>query len=469
MKLKSPSVGPIVGFTDYFQSRIWLRGDFEPQNGSYRRCFGAIRYKKEADLVWSATKVGKLSPNFDMSGVFPLTGLSEDTGYLYQVGWFFADAELEDMQEFGKLDWSGASTGSFRTGTSDTAKQRSYIVGSCRYLLRLFGGTIFDDRGDKVFRSILDQIKKMCQVDGLLMIGDQVYADDLNFFAPDRRLDQFLERYRMVFSQPHIRELMSSIPTYMILDDHEIEDNWPSKATKKDMVSLYPQAIHAYQVYQCSHSPLFSLDAQNNITGTLSHFWYNFSDGCADWFVMDTRTERIWSDNSNKRRMVKQSQLEALLAWLADGSGLVKLVVTSVPLFPDLNSDSDDKWCGYLSERSQILDFILENKISKVAFVSGDVHCSFTAQLTSPNDPDFRVFSIISSSFFWPYPHMEKDDFVLNGLLQTMGKYKYSVTESSLVHSTDNFARLDVDTDGISVSFFERKGDSLGKSIRLDF
>ena len=133
---------------------------------------------------------------------------------------------------------------------------------------------------------------------------------------------------------------MARVPTYMILDDHEIEDNWPSKANSQDWLTLYPHAIHAYQIYQCSHSPLFELDKEARIDGTLSKFWYTFQDGCADWFVMDSRTERTWSEIATKRSMIKRSQMKALLDWLNDGSKRVKLVVTSVPFFPDLKSET---------------------------------------------------------------------------------------------------------------------------------
>jgi alkaline phosphatase D len=167
--------------------------------------------------------------------------------------------------------------------------------------------------------------------------------------------------------------------------------------------------------------------------------------------------------------MIKSVQMIALLQWLSEGSDRVKMIVTSVPFIPDLRTDADDKWGAYLAERSKILDHILANKIRRVAFVSGDVHCSFTSQITAPDDPQFRVYSIISSSLFWPYPHMEKSDFIFKGELATSGKHTYVMGKSSTVHSQDNFARLDIDLNGIQVAYFERKGKALGRAITLPF
>lgn len=467
MKLNEPTVGPIIGYTTANQSRIFVRGQLERVESGFRRCFAVIRWRRlNRNKGWSEPLFNKLSPNFDMTGVLVLDGLSPDTDYEYQVGWFFAEAELDNVKALTEADIEWPASRHFRTSVSNKRAARSFVVGSCRYLLRLFGGTFYDDRGDKVFRSVLEQIsKKNMPVHGLLMIGDQIYADDLNFVSPDTRLDQFLERYRIVFQQEYVKELMGQVPTYMILDDHEIEDNWPSKATDRDRITLYPHAIHAYQIYQCSHSPLFDKVVDGRIDGTLSHFWYKFSDGCSDWFVMDTRTERILSESGN--RLINDEQMDALLSWLTDKSGRVKFVVSSVPMFPDLSIDSDDKWSAFPTQRTKILEHIRSNGVRKVIFISGDVHCSFCSKLTTESDPDFLVYSVVSSSFFWPYPHTSQGDFLFGEQLSDTGETEYRTDLIGDVFSTDNFARIDVAPHEVLVTYYERKGDQLGQTVKL--
>jgi alkaline phosphatase D len=464
MKIQLPTVGPIVGYTTSDQVRLWLRGDFQKTPDGYRRCFGVAQVRVP-DQSFGSPQFVKLPPYFDMTGVCAFSGLQAETVYEYRAGWFFAETELENLDHNQELDWTSGISGRFRTGSSDAQRERSYAVGSCRYLLRVFGGSFFDERGDKTFHSILDQIDNQTspqQIDALVMVGDQIYADDLNFVAPDTTIDQYLQRYREAFTQPYLRKLMSRVPTYMVLDDHEIEDNWPSKATQKDWVMLYPHAIHSYQIYQCSHSPLFGLDAKNRLTGTPDCFWYSFQDGCCDWFVTDSRTERVWSSDPDKRRMMSDAQMAGLLNWLNNKSGRVKMIVTSVPFFPDLKSESDDKWSGFIPERTKILDFILTNNIGKVVFLSGDVHCSFSAELITPRDPAFKISSIVSSSFFWPYPHMDSGEFAFDDSLKSSSQNSYTVVNASAVFSTDNFARVRVDPNGMTISFFQRKGELLG-------
>lgn len=471
MKIELPTVGPVVGYTGPNFVRFWAKGKFEKTADGYRRRFGVARIRPKGG-EFGKPQFNKMTPTFDMSAVIAFGGLQPETDYEYQFGWFFDESDLEKVGKVQALVWEEVDIQNFRTAAADATRPRSYVFGSCRYFLRLLGGTFCDHRGDKTFRSILEQIADKQRVDALLMVGDQIYADDLNFFAPDTKADQFLERYRIVFSQEHIRRLMSSVPTYMILDDHEIEDNWPEKATDKDRLHLYPAAMHAYQVYQASHSPVFDLDKKTKrIDGTMEELWYKFQDGCCDFFVMDSRTERVWSKIPEERQMIGQPQLKELKKWLNDGSGRVKMVITSVPVFPDLKNESPDKWSGFLPQRTEILDFILEKKVQKVVFLSGDVHCSLSAQLISSKDPNFRVTSIISSSFFWPYPHMDEGGFMLKGKLKVTSGNDYNVVfdKKCKVAFTDNFTRLEVTSQDLTVKVYERKGDQIGSAITYQF
>ncbi len=471
MKLLPPTVGPIVGHTTTDATRIWLRGDVSRREGGYRRAFGAVRIRALGARQWGAPVFTKLQPHFDATGICVMQGLAAATEHEYQAGWFHAERELTELRPAMPLDWSVAATGGVRTTPATSDVPRRYVVGSCRYLLRMFDGALFDERGDKTFRSILAQHEAPDgRLDGLVMLGDQIYADDLGLFGAERSVDDYLARYRLVFGQQALRRLMSLVPSYMILDDHEIEDNWPNRATSRDRVTLYPAAIHAYQVYQASHSPLFGLSSASRVDGTPTRFWYTFNDGCCDWFVMDTRTERRYRGGPDEDRMLDDRQFAALLDWLGDSSGRVKLIASSVPFFPDVEGDGSDKWTGFRRQRAEILDHIFRRKVPRVVFVSGDVHCSFVAELTATGRRGPKVTQIVSSSFFWPYPHTGSREFRRDGRLDVpRGGAAYRVSGPPEVLATDNFARLDVSPDAITVRYFGRKGQPLAPARRVGF
>lgn len=452
MNLRQLTVGPIVGETTPIRTRIWGRGDTHVVEDQPRRCFGAIRHRENGGQNWKPHRIFKMNPNFDQTGIAILDGLKPETRYEYQMGYFFSDAELEDA-DFVESDWSSVSTGTFLTASNDRKKSRTLVIGSCRYLLKTFLGSFFDNRGDKTFRSILRQIKAGTEIHQLIMMGDQIYADDLNVFNPDKTIFDFYKRYRDVFSQKHIRSLMSQVPTYMTLDDHEIEDNWPQKASEKDWKTLFPIAIHAYQTYQLSHSPAIPIK-QGKLEGTPKKLWYTNTDGCLDLFITDSRTERYLGNGI--REMISVEQMNALKQWLNDNSGRVKVIVTSVPFIPDSTSESGDKWSGFNQQRNEILAHIEKNQIQRVVLFSGDVHASMSMELISPSN--LKIISVISSPFFWPYPHPSARRFKLKGKIDGGKTGEFRLTNASRVINDDNFTRVKIDLKKVIIDVYERKG-----------
>ena len=67
----------------------------------------------------------------------------------------------------------------------------------------------------------------------LLLLGDQVYADEVH---PRRRgrldgeevvdYDDYVKLYIAAWGEPVIRWLLSTVPSAMIFDDHDVHDDW---------------------------------------------------------------------------------------------------------------------------------------------------------------------------------------------------------------------------------------------------
>ncbi len=91
------------------------------------------------------------------------------------------------------------------------------------------------------------------------MERDEIYADMLNRHIPIGLADtfeEFQERYHSAFGSPRMRRLLRQLPTYMILDDHEIEDNWTQdRIHSREKLLLFNIAITAYASYHWSHGP----------------------------------------------------------------------------------------------------------------------------------------------------------------------------------------------------------------------
>ena len=107
----------------------------------------------------------------------------------------------------------------------------------------------------------------------LLLIGDQVYADDVSpqtkryiqatraaASAPQDEVLDFSEYtmlYREAWSQPSIRWLLSTVPSAMIFDDHDVHDDWNTSESWVDEMRAtswwserITAAIATYWIYQ---------------------------------------------------------------------------------------------------------------------------------------------------------------------------------------------------------------------------
>lgn len=453
-----PTVGPIIGHTTTNHTRIFLRGELHKD----ALVFAGIRYRAFGDERWSKGVFAKLTNVRDMSDVIALNDLACDTEYEYQAGWFSPMSPVhtvESVQEL-PLQWP-RDLYRFRTPSSKTSTPRAYVVGSCRYLRMTGGEPASPHHGDRIFASIT-KVAHQAEppISALLMTGDQVYVDDLNFIAPDREYKEILSKYRTAFSQPHIAKLMSGVPTYMILDDHEIEDNWPSNKSKSD-VDLYKNAMASYELYQASHSPAHEQLANGQLRRDLDRYWYQFSEGDIEWFVTDSRTRRNLS--ADDRRILDDQQEQALCKWLINSPARVKFVVTSVMFYPDRKRLGDDAWKAFPEQRLRLLETIRTHGIKNVVFVSGDVHGSLTSRLTHSEDPNFEIHTIVSSPLCNSklLPYAKASTFILDQpLVRTAaGDYRHELT--STVISEDNFAHLIVDAEHIRVSYHDREGKLL--------
>ncbi|MHC8356157.1 alkaline phosphatase D family protein [Pseudomonas sp. LB3P81] len=453
-----PTVGPIIGHTTTHHARIFLRGELQKDT----LVFGGIRYRRSGDAHWSKGVFAQLTIERDMCDVIALNDLAADTVYEYQAGWFSPMSPVhtvETIQEL-PLQWP-RDVYRFSTQASNPEAPRAYIVGSCRYLRMTAGAPALPHRGDRIFASITNLAQRAeTPISALLMTGDQVYIDDLNIIAPDREYKEILSKYRTAFSQPHIAKLMSGTPTYMILDDHEIEDNWPANKNKNDD-HLYNNAIAAYELYQASHSPAHELFEDGNINQHLARYWYQFTHGDIEWFVTDSRTRRNLS--AGDRRILDEEQETALCNWLIHSPARVKFVVTSVMFYPDRKRLGDDAWKAFPEQRLRLLETIRTHRIKNVFFVSGDVHGSLTSRLTHSEDPDFEVHTIVSSPLCNSklLPYAKASTFILDQPLErtAAGDYRHELT--SEVISQDNFAHLVVDGERIRVNYHDRDGEPL--------
>jgi PhoD-like phosphatase len=147
--------------------------------------------------------------------------------------------------------------------------------GSCRYATP---GTVSTDDGIPpdaldVYAATTAGTPEDEWPDALVLLGDQVYADELTpgtekWIAQRRSLDkppgkqaadfeEYTRLYAESWTDPQVRWLLSTIPSSMIFDDHEMIDDWNTSAAWRAKVSQEPWwterilgGLASYWIYQ---------------------------------------------------------------------------------------------------------------------------------------------------------------------------------------------------------------------------
>lgn len=554
LSLRPPGLGPIVGHTTNKSARLWIRAadpdDKDIHLNQQRRTLGVVALVKKNNQKISAQKIRayyfRLHRKYDRTGVFTLgedrcltatpddqqvAGLQADTVYEARLGSLTLDApdqfnmdvsnrELTDklpdpriwIEDLGRLNASGSSV-RFRTFPDSQDKEfRSFafLLGSCRY-----PGFLSQKNADRIFKPMVGQVKNpMTKGSGghqnpaafTLMVGDQIYADLYNRL-PTGRADtarEFQKRYLSAFGTPYMRELLRSAPNYMILDDHEIEDNWHQDRMRSTLKSeLFNLAISAYRSYQWVHGPKTFGD----------RLYYKFDYNGYPFFVLDTRTHRYIDDDPDslednhllgRPRLDpddERTQLDHLIGWLMEqDKDIPKFIVSSSVFVPSPLSarwgrdgtsekkirwkEESDSWPGFPVTKATILRTMIEEKIQNVIFLSGDIHSSCVSEIRFSGGKGMeklKAFSVVSSAFHWPYwfadgdpanfvhdstATKQEDTFPINGPHDIPGSASGPCIDykSSNFTQENNFCRIEIDGDHCQL--LVKPIDDRGKIIR---
>ena len=264
----------------------------------------------------------------------------------------------------------------------------------------------------------------------LLLVGDQVYVDaTAGLFDPATRFDRFMTTYeRFHDREGALQDLVRRMAVYMMLDDHEIEDNWePGSGSKAD--ENMEQGRRAYLAFQRRAGPPQILPEPS--WDSKEPLWYTFERRGFPFFVADTRTERTARSAAtvNDARIMSKTQFEKLLCWLvAQPAAVPKFIASPSILLPRhlravhqghrASALRSDAWDGYPYSLHRILGFIATHQISNVVFLSGDEHLSCVARASitaTGSGQSVDIVSIHSSALHAPFPFANaiREDFVV--------------------------------------------------------
>lgn len=208
----------------------------------------------------------------------------------------------------------------------------------------------------------------------MLFLGDFIYVDVPERFG--KSVQEYRMQYRQVYASPDWAPVAQNLSWIHVLDDHEISNDWSSNTT-----GIYSAAVDPWHIYQANVNPPRAQSATQS--GPRSNAtWYEFTQGPASFFMMDTRSYRSSNNlpfNATDKTMLGKEQLADLLSWLArpEPQGVRwKFIASSVPFTKNWPVNVKDTWGGFLTERKQILEAMWDSgaRGTGVVILSGDRH-----------------------------------------------------------------------------------------------
>ena len=243
-------LGPVLRHVDETSALVWVQVD---------------RPARVEVLGCSAATFEVRGLHYAIVGV---TGLEPDSRTPYEV---HVDGERVWPQATSPFPPSVIPT----RGPRSAARQR-VVFGSCRYvklaepkLARQYGLDALDAYATRMAGQDPSEWPTV-----LLLLGDQVYADEL---TPQSRrriaaragrhpdwpqdeivdFDEYSGLYHDTWSDPEVRWMLSTVPTAMIFDDHDVRDDWNTSGTWRRRIRELPwwrdrirAGLAAYWVYQ---------------------------------------------------------------------------------------------------------------------------------------------------------------------------------------------------------------------------
>lgn len=358
--------GVAIGDVSSERALLWLRTD-GPASVQIEWAPLSLweRASKLGTVVAPVSRTGAIptSPETDYTVSVLLEGLSPATRYRYRI--LMVSTDQAGTQPLVKL----AAKGEFLTLPDDKTSAAVTFAwsgdlggqGRCRQ-----GGGGYP---------IFDLIHRQ-EISFFLFLGDTIYADNPCPSPPNEpgadfsatTLQTYRERHRYQRGAEALRRFLTTVPVYVIWDDHEVRDNFSGPFDAQ-----MPAGRQAFREYWPIASP-----------ETNPHRLYRNVRYGADLelFILDTRQYRSRNEDRDgpDKTMLGAGQLQWLLDGLRTSKATWKVIATSVPLSVMKGGVGNDGWgadstgIGFERERQVIVDAILGQKIRNVVFLAGDGH-----------------------------------------------------------------------------------------------
>ena len=410
--------GPMLGPVELRDAKVWVEVSQEVKSA-------AIQYNKKGDAK-SKTVLYKDQLENEFNPIqFTVGGLDFNTTYQYKI-WINGKATTNGGEFTTKDLWQWRKQ----------PPEFSFLAGGCAYI----NEPIYDRPG-KAYGGDSSIFETMAKEKAAFMLwtGDAWYTREVDYYS-DWGL-WYRASHDRAF--PVLQNFLKSMSQYAIWDDHDygpndIGKNYILKETSRDI----------WKKYWCN--PSYGENGQGTYTMT--------SWGDADIFLTD---DRWWRSDDNmkdsvdgfpndEKKMLGEQQMEWLKNSLLFSTATFKIIVLGSQA---LNPVSPfDKWSDFPAEYEEMKNFLKENKINGVLFLTGDRHHSEIIKVDRPGTYslyDITVSPLTSGTHTF-------------GGVEKNNPYRVLGIDEKQNYAKFSFSGRRGDRK-LTVNFFGIKGDKLGE------
>ncbi|WP_037669397.1 alkaline phosphatase D family protein [Streptomyces griseus] len=368
-------LGPLLRYVDGSSATVWVE--------TSRPCTAEVHC---ADGAHGAAHTFQIAGHH--YALIPVTGLTPGTSAPYEV--------LLDGARVWPLPGSPFPPSVISAPADGDSEAVRVTFGSCRWAAPPADG--HDPVGPDALDTLATRIAADPEgerPDVLLLLGDQVYADETSdatqrWLAARRDLDEppgtgmadyeeYTRLYYESWLDPEVRWLLSTVPTCMIFDDHDVIDDWNTSAswlTDMRATSWWRErllsGLMSYWVHQhignlapaqLAADPLYSavraspdgtdalraFAAEADADATSARWSYRRDFGRVRLVMVDSRAARVLEEDS--RSMLDPGEADWVRAQALEDPGSYDhlLIGTSLPwLLPQLVHDTE-AWSAALA------------------------------------------------------------------------------------------------------------------------
>lgn len=428
-------LGPFIGHTTDTTTKIWLR---KKSGGE-----AFVTLFEKGQPVGPAKTLSFTKERL-WAAMAPFDGLKPDTEYTYKIA---EDREGTKPLDLGKLDSTFLKVTTMPGEFNWNTYRYDFMLLSCHnpdLYAQKNGGD-----GYEVWKAMPQVLSPQQTHSGksrvlfALMGGDQVYADDwrnrlLDAKSVEEKIEIYFQVYERYWSNPAYREVLCSLPAYLMWDDHDIMDGWGSELEsfkangdqltdefKPEWQSMFVAAKRAFRYYQADRNPEPESPYKNDDSDS---FDACFRIGPMGFVMADLRSHRNWQ----KKAFWTPEQVSRIEKWIQANRTEMETLFFLTPVVIAHGSPKVEE--GLVANWPVVLKFFKHARDSQTSATSKGVTALKTSALAIFATVVVGLALVVGYASFWLKLAAFAVPFVTGTILYVFAR---RITREQILHEID--------------------------------